>query len=74
VRLGMKATMLATTCCWPAPARWDGRRHGVHDQRALRAAQGARGYRLGHGQIFDHMFLDGLEDAYEGKLMGTSPI
>jgi acetyl-CoA C-acetyltransferase len=28
------------------------------------------GYRLGHGQAFDHMFLDGLEDAYEGKLMG----
>ena len=29
------------------------------------------GYRLGHGQLLDHMFLDGLEDAYEGKLMGT---
>jgi acetyl-CoA C-acetyltransferase len=30
------------------------------------------GYRLGHGQILDHMFLDGLEDAYEkGRLMGT---
>lgn len=29
------------------------------------------GYRMGHGQIFDHMFLDGLEDAYEGGLMGT---
>lgn len=29
------------------------------------------GYRLGHGQIKDHMFLDGLEDAYEkGQLMG----
>ncbi len=29
------------------------------------------GYRLGHGQIQDHMFLDGLEDAYDrGKLMG----
>jgi len=30
------------------------------------------GYRMGHGQIFDHMFLDGLEDAYDkGRLMGT---
>jgi acetyl-CoA C-acetyltransferase len=29
------------------------------------------GYRLGHGEIKDHMFLDGLEDAYEHKLMGT---
>ncbi len=30
------------------------------------------GLRMGHGQVFDHMFLDGLEDAYDkGKLMGT---
>ena len=30
------------------------------------------GYRLGHGKVFDHMFLDGLEDAYDkGRLMGT---
>ncbi len=29
------------------------------------------GYRLGHGQLTDHMFFDGLEDAYEkGSLMG----
>ena len=29
------------------------------------------GYRLGHGELKDHMFLDGLEDAYEvGSLMG----
>jgi len=30
------------------------------------------GLRLGHGELKDHMFLDGLEDAYEpGRLMGT---
>jgi acetyl-CoA C-acetyltransferase len=30
------------------------------------------GYRLGHGKVLDHMFLDGLEDAYDkGRLMGT---
>lgn len=33
------------------------------------------GYRLGHGQLLDHMFFDGLEDAYSaenrGRLMGT---
>ncbi len=31
------------------------------------------GYRFGHGKIFDHMLLDGLEDAYEegGRAMGT---
>ncbi len=30
------------------------------------------GFRMGHGQVMDHMFLDGLEDAYDrGKLMGV---
>ena len=29
------------------------------------------GMRLGHAQALDHMFLDGLEDAYEGGLMGN---
>ena len=33
------------------------------------------GYRLGHGQMLDHMFFDGLEDSYsketKGRLMGT---
>jgi acetyl-CoA C-acetyltransferase len=30
------------------------------------------GMRLGHGEVKDHMFLDGLEDAYDrGRLMGT---
>jgi acetyl-CoA C-acetyltransferase len=30
------------------------------------------GYRMGHQQVIDHMFMDGLEDAYDtGRLMGT---
>src|SRR2546422_9241986 len=30
------------------------------------------GYRMGHQQVVDHMFLDGLEDAYDkGRLMGS---
>jgi len=30
------------------------------------------GFRMGHGRVLDHMFLDGLEDAYEkGRLMGS---
>lgn len=30
------------------------------------------GFRMGHGEVLDHMFLDGLEDAYDkGKLMGV---
>src|SRR3954447_5370366 len=37
------------------------------------------GLRMGHGQVLDHMFYDGLEDAYArhenggGRLMGTPP-
>jgi acetyl-CoA C-acetyltransferase len=35
-------------------------------------AKARSGFRLGHGEIKDHMFLDGLEDAYDkGKLMGV---
>jgi acetyl-CoA C-acetyltransferase len=31
-----------------------------------------QGYRLGHSTVYDHLFLDGLEDAYDkGKLMGS---
>ena len=34
--------------------------------------QGRDGQRIGHGEVKDHMFLDGLEDAYEpGRLMGS---
>jgi len=29
------------------------------------------GMRMGHGKVIDHMFFDGLEDAYEGGLMGS---
>lgn len=34
-------------------------------------AKGRSGYRMGHGQVLDHMMLDGLEDAYENKAMGS---
>lgn len=30
-----------------------------------------QGMRMGHGQMLDHMFFDGLEDAYKGGLMGS---
>ncbi len=33
--------------------------------------KGREGFRIGHGRVLDHMYCDGLEDAYEqGKLMG----
>ncbi len=28
------------------------------------------GYRMGHGEILDHMFYDGLQNPYDGKMMG----
>lgn len=70
---GMKATMLVhdgllAGSCNVAVAG------GLENMtRAPYLLPGARsGYRLGHGQIMDHMFLDGLEDAYaKGKLMGV---
>ena len=35
-------------------------------------AKARAGLRMGHGQVLDHMFYDGLEDAYDkGRLMGT---
>lgn len=34
-------------------------------------AKARQGYRLGHGELLDHMFTDGLQDAYSGVLMGV---
>ncbi|WP_135077549.1 acetyl-CoA C-acyltransferase [Terasakiella sp. SH-1] len=70
---GMKATMLAHDLI----------KAGINDVMVsggmesmtnapylLEKARG--GMRLGHGEVKDHMFLDGLEDAYDkGRLMGT---
>ena len=49
-----------------------GRRHGKHDHAPYLIPCGRGGYRIGHGMIYDHMMLDGLEDAYDkGRAMGT---
>ena len=32
--------------------------------------QARSGYRMGHQEVLDHMFFDGLQDPYEGKMMG----
>jgi len=32
--------------------------------------KGRQGMRMGHGQVLDHMMMDGLENAYDGKAMG----
>jgi acetyl-CoA C-acetyltransferase len=70
---GMKAAMLAhdlllagTNCVMVA----GGMESMTNAPYLLPKARG--GLRLGHGEVKDHMFLDGLEDAYDrGRLMGT---
>ena len=70
---GMKATMLAHDLILAGSARIvvaGGMESMSNAPYLLDKARG--GYRLGHGQVIDHMFLDGLEDAYDkGRLMGT---
>jgi acetyl-CoA C-acetyltransferase len=70
---GMKATMLANDLLLAGSNEVmiaGGMESMSNAPYLLPKARG--GYRLGHGQVMDHMFLDGLEDAYEkGRLMGT---
>ncbi|WP_374263401.1 acetyl-CoA C-acetyltransferase [Zoogloea sp.] len=70
---GMKATMLAADLLTAGTNEVmiaGGMESMTNAPYLLPKARG--GYRLGHGQVMDHMFLDGLEDAYEkGRLMGT---
>jgi acetyl-CoA C-acetyltransferase len=70
---GMKAAMLAHDLLLAGSAQVmvaGGMESMSNAPYLLTKARG--GYRLGHGQFYDHMFLDGLEDAYEkGRLMGT---
>ncbi|WP_374246616.1 acetyl-CoA C-acetyltransferase [Zoogloea sp.] len=70
---GMKATMLAAdllTAGTNDVMIAGGMESMTNAPYLLPKARG--GFRLGHGQVMDHMFLDGLEDAYEkGRLMGT---
>ena len=70
---GMKATMLAHDLLIAGSADVmvaGGMENMTNAPYLLPKARG--GMRLGHGQVIDHMFLDGLEDAYDkGRLMGT---
>ena len=70
---GMKAAMLAHDLITAGSARImvaDGMESMSNAPYLLDKARG--GYRLGNGRTLDHMFLDGLEDAYDkGRLMGT---
>ncbi len=70
---GMKAAMLATDLLTAGTNEImlaGGMESMTNAPYLLPKARG--GYRMGHGQVLDHMFLDGLEDAYDkGRLMGS---
>ena len=70
---GMKATMVAADLIAAGSADIvvaGGMESMSNAPYLLDKARG--GYRLGHGRLLDHMFLDGLEDAYDrGRAMGT---
>jgi acetyl-CoA C-acetyltransferase len=70
---GMKALMIAHDTLAAGQARIvvaGGMESMTNAPYLLPKARG--GLRLGHGEVKDHMFLDGLEDAYDrGRLMGT---
>lgn len=70
---GMKATMLAhdMLLAGSATAMVAGGMESMTNAPYL-LQKGRGGYRLGHDKVYDHMMLDGLEDAYEpGRSMGT---
>ena len=70
---GMKATMLAHDMLRAGSAELmvAGGMESMTNAPYL-MLKGRGGYRMGHDRLFDHMMLDGLEDAYEpGRSMGT---
>ena len=70
---GMKATMLAhdMLLAGSATVMVAGGMESMTNAPYL-LQKGRGGYRMGHDKIYDHMMLDGLEDAYEpGRSMGT---
>ena len=70
---GMKAAMLAhdLLTCGSAEVIVAGGMESMTNAPYL-LPKARAGLRMGHGQVLDHMFLDGLEDAYDkGRLMGT---
>ncbi len=70
---GMKATMLANDMllAGSATVMVAGGMESMTNAPYL-LQKGRSGYRMGHDKVYDHMMLDGLEDAYEpGRSMGT---
>ena len=69
---GMKTVMMACDALLAGQARVlvaGGMESMSNAPYLLPKARG--GYRLGHGELLDHMYTDGLQDAYSGGLMGA---
>ena len=68
---GMKAVMLAhdLICAGSVQSVLAGGMESMSNAPYL-LPKARAGYRMGHGQVLDHMMLDGLENAYDGKAMG----
>ncbi len=68
---GMKAAILAhdILCAGSADVVLAGGMESMSNAPHL-IPKARQGYRLGDGQLLDHMYRDGLQDAYEGHLMG----
>ena len=69
---GMKTVMMARDALLAGDARVvvaGGMESMSNAPYLLSKARG--GMRLGHGEVLDHMFTDGLENAYDGQLMGN---
>ena len=69
---GMKTVMMAcdTLLAGGAGALVAGGMESMSNAPYL-LARARGGYRLGHGELLDHMYTDGLQDAYSGGLMGV---
>ena len=69
---GMKTVMMAcdTLLAGGARALVAGGMESMSNAPYL-LARARGGYRLGHGELLDHMYTDGLQDAYSGGLMGV---
>ncbi|PKQ76959.1 thiolase family protein [Aeromonas sobria] len=69
---GMKAVMLAADSIRLGDNRVVVAGGMESMSRAPYLLENARsGFRMGHQQVLDHLFLDGLQDAYDGQLMGV---
>ncbi|EGA70689.1 acetyl-CoA acetyltransferase [Vibrio sinaloensis DSM 21326] len=69
---GMKSVMLAYDAIYAGSAQCvvaGGMESMTNAPHLLSEARA--GMRMGHKQVYDHMFVDGLQDAYEGNLMGV---